>query len=204
MKRNINIFKNITDLTTMIYYQSYSCLLYTSYLGLNSLFTSILQVLSLSELGVGSAMVYSMYKPLAEKNHKKICALLNIYRKFYRIIGLIILLIGLLLMPFIKYFIKGSYPADINLYSLYAIYLVNTVLSYFLFAYKKSLWEANQQSSYDTLITTIVNICMYIIQIIILLLLKSYYFYILLLPFSTLVINLVRNEWISKMYPHYK
>ena len=105
------------------------------YLGLNSLFTSILMVLSLSELGVGSALVYSMYKPMAENDEERICALLKVYKKFYRIIGVIISVVGLILLPFLRFLISGTYPKDINIYILYLIYLVNTALSYFLFAY---------------------------------------------------------------------
>lgn len=73
----------------------------SEYLGLNSLFTSILQVLNLTELGFSSAIVFSMYKPLAEKDTDTICALMNLYKKIYRIIGIIILIIGLLVMPFL-------------------------------------------------------------------------------------------------------
>lgn len=101
------------------------------YLGLNSLFTSILMVLSLSELGVGSALVYSMYKPMAENDEERICALLKVYKKFYRVIGVIISVVGLILLPFLRFLISGTYPKDINIYILYLIYLVNTALSYF-------------------------------------------------------------------------
>ena len=85
-----------------------------NYLGLNSLFTSILQVLNLAELGVGSAMIFSMYKPIAEDDEKKICALMNLYRKYYNIIGLVILVIGILLTPFIPKLINGEVPKEIS------------------------------------------------------------------------------------------
>lgn len=93
------------------------------YLGLNNLFTSILMVLSLSELGVGSALVYNMYKPMAESDMERVCALLKLYRKVYRIIGCIIAIIGLSLLPFLKYLIRGGHPCDINIYILYLVYL---------------------------------------------------------------------------------
>ena len=73
----------------------------SEYLGLNSLFTSILQVLNLAELGFNSAVVYSMYKPIAENDKVTICALMNLYKKIYRIIGIIVMSVGLLLLPFI-------------------------------------------------------------------------------------------------------
>ena len=91
------------------------------YLGLNSLFSSILQVLSLSELGFATAVAYSMYKPIAEDNKELICALLNLIKKIYRVVGIIILILGIAVMPFLTYLIEGDYPQDINLYILYSI-----------------------------------------------------------------------------------
>ena len=91
------------------------------YLGLNSLFTSILQVLNLAELGVGSAMVYSMYKPLAEDDKTTVCALMKLYRTYYRIIGAVIALMGLTLTPFINVIVSGKIPSAVNLYILYLL-----------------------------------------------------------------------------------
>ena len=89
------------------------------YVGLNSLFTSILQVLNLAELGVGSAMVYSMYRPIAEDNEKKICMLMKLYRIYYRVIGGVICALGLVIIPILPKLISGDVPADINIYILY-------------------------------------------------------------------------------------
>ena len=80
------------------------------YLGLNSLFTSILQVLNLAELGVGSAMVFSMYKPIAQEDSKTICVLMKLYKIYYRVIGLVVLAAGLVLLPFIPKLIAGDVP----------------------------------------------------------------------------------------------
>ena len=82
------------------------------YLGLNSLFTSILQILNLAELGVGSALGYSMYAPIAEGKKDEICALLSLYRRYYRLIGLGIFLAGIVLLPFLPSLVKtDSYSA---------------------------------------------------------------------------------------------
>ena len=86
------------------------------YLGLNSLFAAILNMLALAELGVGSAMVFSMYKPIAENNVAEVSALLNLYRKTYRIIGTVILTLGLSLLPFLDRLIKGTPPEGINIH----------------------------------------------------------------------------------------
>ena len=89
------------------------------YLGLNSLFTSVLQMLCLSELGFSSAMVYSMYKPIAEGDDGLVCKMLAFYKKVYAYIGLVVLSLGIILMPFLKYLIASDYPSDINIYVVY-------------------------------------------------------------------------------------
>ena len=145
----------------------------SDYLGLSSLFTSILQVLNLTELGFSSAIVYSMYKPLAEKDTKTICTLMNFYKKIYRIIGLIIIIFGMLLIPFLPKLIHGSYPETINITILYLIYLFNTGVTYFLFAYKSSLLNADQRNDIINNVNTIVGSVQYIMQIIILIVFKN-------------------------------
>lgn len=171
------------------------------YVGLGSLFTSILQVLSLAELGFGSAIVYSMYKPIAEKDTKMLSALVCFYRKIYRIIGAIILGVGIVIMPLLQFIISGDVPKDINIYILYIIYLLNTVTSYFMYAYKQSLLLAHQRNDVDSNISSIANLGMYVLQILALLLTENYYAYIIFLPLSTIAINIIRNNKVNKMYP---
>ncbi len=173
------------------------------YLGLNSLFSSVLNILSLAELGFGTAMVYSMYKPIAEDDTETINALLNVYKKIYRIVGTIVLVVGLAITPVLPYLIKGSYPADINLYILYFIYLGNNVIGYFFFAYKNSLLSAHQRNDIASKINIIINSLMYVIQIVVLLLFKNYYIYIIFIPLSTLAMNLSTAFITKKMYPQY-
>ena len=171
------------------------------YLGLNGLFTSILQVLSLAELGFGDAIVFSMYKPIIENDNKMLSALLNLYKKVYRIICMVILCVGLLILPFITKFVKGGYPSEVNIYVLYCIYLFNTVISYFLFAYKESLLKAHQRNDVNSRILSGCNIVMYVLQIIVLLLFSNYYLYIVIMPVTTIVLNCVRSLFVKKMYP---
>ena len=173
------------------------------HVGLNSLFSSILNILSLAELGFGTAMVYSMYKPIAEDDTDTINALLNLYKKIYRIIGLVVLTAGLAIMPFLKYFIKGSYPADINLYILYSIFLANNVISYFFFAYKSSLLSAHQKNNITSKIHILTSTAMYVLQIVVLLCFKNYYIYIIFLPLSTLAVNILTAIITKKQYPQY-
>ena len=173
------------------------------YLGLNSLFSSILNILSITELGFGTAMVYSMYKPIAEDDEDSIRALLNLYKKIYRIIGIVVLTAGLLVMPALKFLIKGDHPADINLYVLFVIFLSNNVIGYFFFAYKNSLLAAHQRNDISSKITILIQIILYSVQIAVLFLFKNYYVYIIFLPLSTLANNLCVQIVTKKLYPQY-
>ena len=142
-------------------------LIYTlgmAYTGLNSLFTSILSVLSLAELGVGSAMTFSMYKPIAEDDTATVCALMQLYKIYYRVIGLVILVAGTAITPALPFFIKKDVPADINIYILYAINLLTTVLSYWLFAYKNCILYAHQRNDIGDKIGLVINTVKYGLQ----------------------------------------
>lgn len=173
------------------------------YAGISSLFTSILSILSLTELGFSNAIVYSMYKPVAEDDKEKIQALLYIYRKAYRVIGAIILALGLSMLPFLRHLIHGSVPADTNLYILYCIYLFNTVISYFLFAYKSSLLSAYQRVDVISKNTLIANVFLYITQCVVLLTFRNYYVYAIIIPLSTVIQNLLTNHAVTKLFPGY-
>lgn len=174
------------------------------YAGLGSLFTSLLQVLSLSELGFSTVVAFAMYKPVAEDNRPLVCALLGFIRKVYYIVGAAILVAGLAVTPFLPKLIKGEAPADINLYILYFIYLANTVVSYFVFAYKSVLLAAFQRNDIENVIMTISYIAMYVLQVAVLLIFKNYYVYIVFLPLCTLSVNLARSAYVNKKYPDYK
>lgn len=171
------------------------------YLGLGSLFGSILNVLSLSELGFGSAIVFSMYKPIAENDVDLICALLNTFRRIYRIIGSIVFGAGILIMPFIGYFINGDVPDDINIYILYGIYLFNTGISYFMFAYKAALFGAHQRNDLVSKRTMAINLISNVFQIVSLVVLRNYYMYIIVMPLATIITNLVNGYLAKKLYP---
>lgn len=171
------------------------------YLGLNTLFTSLLQVLSLSELGFSIAVAHSMYKPIAENDVSTLSAILNLLKNVYRVVGLVILLLGIGIMPFLTNFIEGSYPNDVNIYVLYLIFLFNTVISYFLFAYKGVLISAHQRLDVENILSLIINIILYTLQIIILIAFKDYLLYILAMPIMTIILNVVRNYVVNRMYP---
>lgn len=174
------------------------------YAGLNSLFTSILSVLNIAELGVGTIMVFYMYKPIEEHDSEKICALMNLYKLYYRVIGLVILGIGVAITPFIPKLITGDVPADINIYILYYLNLGVTVLSYWLFAYKNSLFQAHQRNDVVSKVTIITDTVKYILQISLLYLLHNYYYYVIVMLFVQVLNNLLIAYRADKYFPEYK
>lgn len=175
----------------------------TQYLGLNGLFSSLLSFLSLAELGVSDALVYSMYKPIAQDNEDEVCALLALYRKLYRWIGAVILAAGLLCVPFLRQLIKGDIPADVNLYILYGLYLGNTVCSYFLYAYRSSLLTVHQRIDVANVIDSTVYAVVWILQLLALFLLRSYYVFVIFMPLSNVAGNFIRLYYTKKLYPQY-
>lgn len=184
--------------TAMIYFMG------VQYLGLNGLCTSILQVLNLAELGVGSAMIYSMYKPIAEDDTKRICALLKLYKTYYTIIGVIIAVIGLILTPFIPDLISGDIPIGINIYVLYLLNLATTVLSYWMLAYKNSVLHAHQRVDVISKVTMTTSTMQYVLQFLVLWLFKNYYLYVIVMLATQVLTNIVTAIVASRMYPNYK
>lgn len=173
------------------------------YLGLNSLYASVLQVLGLAELGFGYAVTFSMYAPIARQDTETVCALLKLYRKIYRIIGVVVSVAGLAVTPFLPMMIQGEVPADMNIYVLYLINLVNVAFSYFLFGYRESLLVADQRSGTASLISTGIIVIRSLLQIFLLVWMKNYYLYCILIPVFTVIRNLVIYVVTDRLYPEY-
>lgn len=176
----------------------------SEYLGLNSLFSSILQVLNLAELGFSTSILFSMYSPIANNDTEKICALMNYHKKVYRIIGLVIAIIGLSLIPFLDKIIKGSPPEGINIYILYLIYLFGTVSSYWMFAYKNILLNAHQRNDIYSKVNSTLNICKSIFQILFIIFLRDYYLFVIMIPITSIITNIICAIIANKKYPEYK
>lgn len=174
------------------------------YLGLNSLFGSVLWVLDLAELGVGAAMVYSMYQPIIDGDTDEICALLSLYKKYYRIIGFIIAGIGLCITPFIPLLIKQDVPEDINVYIVYLLNLFSTVISYWMFAYKQSVLIAHQRTDIVSKVRLATNTLMYASQLVIVIVFKNYYVYLIVAIIQQIMTNSIVAYVSTKMYPQYK
>ncbi len=204
--RNI-VFDGILEMVNLLFpFAIRSVMLHflgTEYLGLNGLFRSLLTFLNLAELGVGSAMVFSMYKPIAEDDTPTICALLRLYRTLYRIIGIAIAAVGLLLIPVLHNFIKGDLPAGMNLYVLYLMNLGNTVLTYWLFAYRSSLLQAHQRRDLISKVSLAVRLTEYVLKILILIFLRNYYLYLCVQLLCQVAVNLLTAVCAARLYPGY-
>ncbi|MBR4125523.1 MAG: oligosaccharide flippase family protein [Victivallales bacterium] len=172
------------------------------YLGLNGLFGSILGVLSLAELGFGTAIGYSMYKPVAEDDHELLCAYLNFYRKVYRCVGSVIFLGGLCLLPFLPRLVHGDLPPELDLRILYLLHLTNTAVSYFLFAYRGSILGAYHRYDILTKIRIIVSLAQYLTVFAILFFTRNYYHYVMATVGFTMASNLLILYQARKLYPN--
>ena len=130
-----------TVITYILQFVLRTVIIYTlgvEYVGLNGLFSNILGCLSLAELGFGTAIVVSMYKPVAENDEETVKSLLRLYKKVYAIISVIVFVLGLAITPFLSFLIKTGVPENTNIYVVYLLLLLNTCVSYFA-ANKRSL-----------------------------------------------------------------
>ena len=173
------------------------------YLGLDSLFVSILQVLNLAELGFSSAVTFALYRPIAENDVNLVCEYLSYFKKIYKWIGTIIFILGIALIPFIPWIIKSGCPSGINIYVLYGLHLTNTAVSYWLWAYKNVLLEAVQKQSVVNIINFITSLIRYTLQIVSILLFHNYYLYLLIMILSTIANNIYVNIATKRMFPEY-
>ena len=145
-----------------------------TYLGAQGLFSNILNLLSFAELGVGNAILFSLYKPLAEKDYARVGLLMKTFRNMYIIIGTFILLAGGVLTPFLGSFIKddpGMEFAELRL--IYLLFLFDSAAAYF-FAYKKTLFSADQRDYINIVWTTVFSLVSTLLQLVFLLLTKAF------------------------------
>ena len=177
-------------------------LLGADYLGIGTLYTSILSFLSLAELGFSSSIVYAMYKPIAENDENAICALLKYFKKLYTIIGWVMLFVGTIIVPAVPYFINGDPPEGINVYILYYIYLINSVISYFFLGYRQSILQAYQRQDIITKISSVINPVFQILQILVIFYSRNFYAYAVVPLLSTVANNITNSLIVKKKYPN--
>lgn len=172
------------------------------YLGLNSVFTSVLGVLSLMELGFGTAVTFCLYKPAAEGDTELICAYLAYFRKIYRVVGLAILVAGLAAMPFLDRFVRDpSLPGGLNLYACYLIYLADTVVGYWLYGYMAVVPTAFQRKDVLSRVDIAMSLVGCVVRVLALLLGSSFYPYLLVMPALTVMRNLAIAYTVRGRYP---
>lgn len=175
----------------------------SKYVGLGSLFTSVLQVLNVTELGFASAIACTMYEPIAKKDVQRVIESVTLLKTVYKIIGTVILTVGVLLIPFLHLLIRDGVSVDINIYLLYFLHLANTVVSYFFYGYKNTIISANQRYDVINRVNAIVALIRSVVQIIVLLLSSNYYLYVLMLPIFTIVSNIMVNNYANKLFPEF-
>lgn len=172
------------------------------YLGLNGLYSNILSVLNLTELGLGTAIVIELYRTVAQKDQEKTKQYLDLYKKAYFVIGMFILIIGVTITPFLQYFINDAESLELINYKLvFVLYLLNTVFSYFFFAYRESILQANQQEYKLRIITYIFKLIEMILQIITLVIWKNIYLYLVIPLILGCISTVVKGVMIGKWFP---
>ena len=170
------------------------------YLGINSLLLNILATLSLAELGVAPAIIYSLYKPIAYKDKATICAIMCFFRKIYFLIGIIILILGLIIYPWVNNFIKdGQTIPEFNYY--YLLFLANTVISYF-WSYKRSIFIADQKQYVVNKYQIVIQTFIILLQILFLCVFQNYWYFIIIMFLGTLIENVGISYKSNKTYPY--
>ena len=173
------------------------------YLGISGLFNNILSMLSLAELGVGTAIIYALYKPLSENNKKELSILMRFYEKAYRIIGCVVGVMGIVLIPFLNLIIKDAPEINENLYVIYCFYLFNTVISYF-YSYKNSIIVADQKNYISAITSYIISIIQTVLQILVLVITKNFLAYLTVQTICTIAFNITISKIADRLYPFLK
>lgn len=168
--------------------------------GINSLFSNIISVMSIVELGFGTAIIYNLYKPLAENDCASVKSLMYFYKKVYRIVALTIFVIGLVLLPFIP-FIVGEITVDTNLYVIFILFVANTVASYLL-TYKRSILYADQKNYVITIVHTLFYLVTNILQIYLLKWFGNYILYLVIQILFTIFENIIISEYANYKYEY--
>lgn len=159
-------------------------------LGYNSTFTSILSMLNLAELGIGIAITYKLYGPIAQNDYEKISAYVNVYRKLYVKIGFIILSLGIVIVPFLPFIVRESYDNFSFLAIIFILQLVSTVSSYWC-AYKRILFNVYQEIYIINIVDGIVFFITTLMQVLDIIFWENYIAYLVILIFQTVVSNFI-------------
>ena len=173
-----------------------------AYLGVNGLFTDVLGLLNLAELGIGTAMIFSLYEPAARNDHKQLTRLMNLYRRLYRIVALCVLLFGAVLLPFLHVFIKGGEGIE-HLRLIYCLYVLNSAGSYLL-SYKNSIYLAYQKGYIRTGLCQIFELVRFGVQILMLMLTGNFILYLIAQFVIQFIPNILVSRRVDREFPFLK
>ncbi len=171
-----------------------------SYVGINGLFTDILNILSLTELGAGTAITYALYKPIADNNIPKQQALMQMFKWFYRITAGCVAAFGILIIPFMDVIMKNR-PDVENLVFIYVLYLANSVVSYLL-VYKRTLIEAHQLNYIVLLYQTAFLLIQYMCQILVLVIARDFILFLVMHIVCTVTNNICLSAKAGRLFPY--
>lgn len=188
-------------LVPLVIRQAFIFSLGVEYAGLGGLFTAVLSVLNLAEMGVASAIVFFMYKPVANDDDETICRLLGLFRRWYRRIGLFVLVLGLIITPFIGYLISGDSPEGINIYAIFLLTLFSSLVTYWPFAYKSALLTVFQRDDLASRIRLGALTFKYAFQLIVLLWFGNYYAFLVVEIVAKLLERFITVLVVDKRYP---
>lgn len=177
----------------------------SSYLGISGLFSNILSMLSLAEFGVGSAILFKLYDPIAKEDYHRITLLMKFYKKVYQIIGMAVAVIGVCLIPFLPFLMKDYEKLEtlhINAAFVFILYLTQTVSSYLFFAYKSAIVKANQKEYLLNIISYFFTVGAGLVQIVTLLLFHNFIVYVIISILQIIGQNLACAFFADKQYPY--
>lgn len=194
-------------LTLLLSFASRSVFIYVlgaSYLGINGLFSNVLSLLALTELGIGGTITYYLYKPIAENNIERIKTLMQFYKKCYRFVGLAIIAFGCLLMPFLNKMVNLDQPIPENLYLIYFLFVLNSAFTYLFWAYKQAIMSANQKQYKIEKINIVFTFISCGVDIVVLLIFRNFIAYLLFKMAVTIVKNVIIARKVDNEFPYLK
>jgi len=195
LQRVVSVGLSFVNRTAFIY------VLGVEYLGVNGLFASILVVLSFAELGMGSAITFSLYKPLADGDRETAKGLIRLYRRIYRVVGIFIALVGVGLIPVLPRIINNYEAIAVpHLNLIYLLVLANTVVSYF-FSHKRALLTADQKEYLNTRNSMVFGALTQVAQVIVLVVTHNYILYLAMSVLFTVAANAWISRLVDRLYP---
>jgi len=202
--KNVGIMLSTQFITLMLAFASRTVFIKTlgaEYLGLNGLFSNILNALSLAEMGIGTAIAYALYKPIAENDNEQIKSILAFYHKCYFFIGTSIVAVGCLMLPFLPYLIKGEVSVPVNIYHVYLCFLTNSAIAYF-FAHKRTIIDETQNKYLTTSIDFTNNTIVAIMQIIVLWQFKDFMAFLFVRILGTVIGSVAIYTFANRKFPY--